>query len=1041
MSIYKTAVTRPITTIMIFVAIMVLGLYSLVNLPIDFYPEMDLPAISVYTTYPGASAEDVENNVTKNIEKGMNSVDDLKEITSVSKDNYSIVTLEFEWGADLAEAANDIRDNLSMVSSSLPDDANEPLIFKFNSSSMPVMFFAVTAKESYPGLVKLIEDKVVNPLQRIEGIASVSITGHPGRAIYVDTDPSKLEAYNITLEQIGNAIAAQNIDLPLGSLEMGQFNFPLRVAGKFTESSQIAEIAIGNNNGKTIFLKDVAVVKDTIRDVKLYNRVNGEIGANFFIQKQSGANTVKLSQEVHKKIAEIKEELPEDVKIELTSDNSTFIQDSIDNLKETVFYAMLFVVIVVFLFLGRWRSTLIIALTIPISLVVAFIYLRITGGTLNIISLMSISIALGMVVDDAIVVLENITTHIERGNRPREAAIYATNEVWLSVIVTTLTVVAIFLPLTFTSGMMGVMFKQLGWIVCITIVTSTITAITLTPTLSALFLKLQDKTKKKKFFLHYDNTILPVLNALDRVYAKSLRWSLHHKKIVIPVLFAVFVASILLIGKVGFEFMPATDQSNLTISIELQSGTKAAESYKMSQRIDSLLRTDYPEMKIVSFSTGVDDQGSMSDLFQQTGYHIINFRCRLVPVEERTKSVFDISEEVREKLASFTEIVNYEVGTQGMSMGSSQGVAVEIYGHDFDETTTLAKQLAEKFKAIPGAEEVNISRDREKPELQVNFDQDKLSRHGLSTAIVATQLRNRINGYSPTQYRESGDEYDIFLRFDEKYRDEISEVENIGFTTPSGKIVRLKEIGDVNEYWSTPNIERKGLNRLVTISVIPGTSVSLGDLAQNIQTEVDKLELPQSVSITVGGEYEDLMETFGTLGLLLALGVLLVYIVMASQFESLKMPFIIMMSIPFAFTGVFISLYITNTYLSVIAALGAVMLVGIVVKNAIVLVDYINLMRERGVELYEAIVMSGESRLRPILMTALTTILGMLPMALSSGPGSEMWKGMGIAVVGGLTVSTFITLIIVPVIYALFARRGERDKKKSVQKAYKFYDA
>ncbi|NLF42115.1 MAG: efflux RND transporter permease subunit, partial [Bacteroidales bacterium] len=458
MSIYKTAVTRPITTIMIFVAIMVLGLYSLVNLPIDFYPEMDLPAISVYTTYPGASAEDVENNVTKNIEKGMNSVDDLKEISSVSKDNYSIVTLEFEWGADLAEAANDIRDNLSMISSSLPDDANEPLIFKFNSSSMPVMFFAVTAKESYPGLVKLIEDKVVNPLQRIEGIASVSITGHPGRAIYVDTDPSKLEAYNITLEQLGNAIAAQNIDLPLGSLEMGQFNFPLRVAGKFTESSQIADIAIGNNNGKTIFLKDVAVVKDTIRDVKLYNRVNGEIGANFFIQKQSGANTVKLSQEVHKKIAEIKKDLPEDVKIELTSDNSTFIQDSIDNLKETVFYAMLFVVVVVFLFLGRWRSTFIIALTIPISLVVAFIYLRITGGTLNIISLMSISIALGMVVDDAIVVLENITTHIERGNRPREAAIYATNEVWLSVIVTTLTVVAIFLPLTFTSGMMGVMF-------------------------------------------------------------------------------------------------------------------------------------------------------------------------------------------------------------------------------------------------------------------------------------------------------------------------------------------------------------------------------------------------------------------------------------------------------------------------------------------------------------------------------------------------------------------------------------------------------
>jgi HAE1 family hydrophobic/amphiphilic exporter-1 len=1040
MSIYSGSVNKPITTLMIFVAIIVMGIYSFLNLPIDFYPEMEIPAISVYTVYSGASAEDIETNVTEVIEDALNSVSNLKEISSVSKDNFSIVSLEFEWGTNLDEAANDIRNNLGFVSSRLPDEAEDPLLFKFNTSTMPIMFFAVRADASYNGLQKILEEKLVNPLKRVEGIGSVSVVGHPGREIYVETDPTKLDAYGLTLEQVGSAIAMQNRNTPLGNVEMGTMNFPIRVTGELASSEQISSIALGTRNGKTIYLRDVARVVDTLRDTRLKQHINGSLGASFFIQKQSGANTVKIAREVNKRLEEIKKTLPSDIRIEMVMDTSDFIMKSVNNLKDTIFYAMVFVVLVVLFFLGRWRGTIIVSLTIPISLIVSFIYLRITGGSLNIISLSSLSIALGMVVDDAIVVLENISRHIERGSKPREAAIYATNEVWLSVIVTTLTVLAVFMPLTFTSGLMGIMFKQLGWIVSITVTMSTLTAITLTPMLSSLMLKLRGKDEKPKSRFHYDNTILPMLNRFDKWYGRTLAWCLHHKRLVLGVLFLIFFASLFLITKVGTEFVPQNDQSSLQVHIELQSGTRASETFRFGQRIDSMIMNDYPELRLISTSAGVDNKGSMSDLFQETGNHIINSRLRFKNVSERNKSVFDIADELRAKLATYPEIVTFNITSSSSMMGSSNSVDVEIYGFDFNVTTALAKEFADKIKVLPGVSEVNISRNKEKPELQIVFDQVKLSKHGLTTSAVSGMLRNRINGYTASKFRESGDEYDIVLRLSEEYRNDLEKIENIGITTPSGKIVRLKELGEVKEYWATPNIQRSRLERLVKVSAVPG-KVSLGKLAKEIQKVVDATSIPSDVKVEVGGTYEDQQESFQSLALLLMLGLVLVYIVMASQFESFKMPFIIMFSIPFAVTGVFLALYITNTNLSIIAALGAVMLAGIVVKNAIVLVDYTNLMRERGYEINKAIVMAGESRLRPVLMTALTTILGMLPLALSTGEGSETWKGMGIAVVGGLTFSTLITMIVVPVVYAVFSKHGERDKKKAIQMEYHFFDA
>jgi len=641
-----------------------------------------------------------------------------------------------------------------------------------------------------------------------------------------------------------------------------------------------------------------------------------------------------------------------------------------------------------------------------------------------------------MVVDDAIVVLENIAKHIDRGSTPREAAIYATNEVWLAVIITTLTVVAVFFPMTMIGGMTGVLFKELGWIVTITVITSTIAAITLTPMLSSKMLRLISKNNESKKISYY-NLVIPIFDKIDMAYGRILKWSLHHKKLITIVSFAIFIGSLFLSGKLGTEFIPETDEGRLSVSVELQPGTRVERTTELARKIDQFLN-EIPEVNLISTSAGSDEEGGMIAIFMSTGSNIINYTIRLTDLEERERSVWDIAEEIRLKLDNFPEIMNYNV-TMGSSGMAATTVDVEIYGYNIDNTTILANTIADKLKTLDGARDIKISREKAKPELRIELDRQKMATVGLNTAMVSTALYNRIAGMKASQYREEGEEYDIVIRFTEEYRNSISDLENISLQTAMGKSVKLGEVGNIKEYWSPPNIERKRRERVVTISTTP-YKISLGDLAKNIQSEVDKMDIPKDVLIEIGGAYEDQQESFQDLAMLLLLSLVLVYIVMASQFESLKMPFIIMFSIPFAFTGVILALYFTNTTLSVIAALGAIMLVGIVVKNAIVLVDYINLMRDRGYELDEAIIESGKSRLRPVLMTALTTILGMLPLALSTGEGSEIWSPMGISVIGGLVFSTIITMIIVPIIYRIFATRGERDKKKNVRSKFKFMD-
>ncbi|MBE0663338.1 MAG: efflux RND transporter permease subunit [Bacteroidales bacterium] len=1039
MSIYKNAVNKPITTLMVFAAVVVMGIYAFTRIPVDLYPELDPPYISVMTTYAGANAADIEINVTKRLEDAFNTVDKVKEVVSISSDNLSVITLEFSWEANLDEATNEIRDVIDRIYQYMPDGVDRPAIFKFNTNMMPIVFFAVTAKESYPGLDKILDEKIINPLNRVDGVGSVGMIGAPRRVVYVEVDPRRLDAYHLTIEQIGNLIAAENLNMPSGNIKMGQMDYQLRIQGEFNESYELNNLVVGNYNGNLVYLRDVAMVNDTLKDRTIDEKISGETGLRMFVMKQSGANTIQVARDIRENLEELKKDLPPDIRINLIMDTSDFIKGSISNLSRTLMFAFLFVVLVVLFFLGRWRATFIIVLTIPISLIVAFVYLFITGNSVNVISLTSLSIAIGMVVDDAIVVLENITRHIERGSSPREAAIYATNEVWLSVIITTLVVVAVFFPLTLVGGMTGVLFKQLGWIVTITVTTSTLAAITLTPMLSSRLLR-QHKKKLHLPRLSYERTIEAFLTNVDDFYVKILRWALYHKIFVIIFTFLIFISSLFLFRFVGTDFMPETDESRIMASIELQTGTRVEETMKIARSIEKIVQEQYPEVLVMAASSGSDDEGSMFSLFSTAGSNIINLMMRLRHVEERDRSVWEIADGLREQIAQFPEVVTFSVNTAGAGMGSTTNtVDVEIYGYDFNATNTIAEEIRDRVMKVEGATDVTISRKKDKPELQILLDREKLSSNGLNTAMVSGMIRNRISGMLASRFKEQGDEYDIRIRLSEEFRSSISDLENLTIRNPMGKMIKLKEIGSVEEYWGPPAIQHKRKERIVTVSAKPNNT-SLGELAKEITAVIKDVEMPQDVMIAVGGAYQEQQESFMDLALLMLISLILVFIVMASQFESFTMPFVIMFSIPFAFTGVIFALLITGTTLSVVAALGAVLLIGIVVKNGIVLVDFTNLMRDRGMKLYEAIIASGKSRLRPVLMTALTTMLGMLPLALSTGEGSEIWSPMGITVIGGLVFSTLITMVLIPVMYAVLSRSGERDKTRKLRKKFQFLE-
>ncbi len=1029
MSLYEGSVKKPIMTSLCFVAVAILGIFSYTKLPIDLYPDIETNMIMVMTAYPGASAADVENNVTRPLENALNAVSDLKHITSESKENMSLITLEFEYGEDIDVLTNDVRDKLDMVKSELPDDSENPIIFKFSSDMIPIVILSVQANESMPALYKILDDNVASPLARISGVGSVSISGAPEREIQIYVDPVKLEAYNLSIETIASVIGAENRNVPGGTFDVGSDTYSLRVQGEFNDASQMNDIIVGNYGGKSIYLRDVAVVHDSVEERAQETYNNGVQGAMIVIQKQSGANSVEISNEVMKALPRLQKNLPSDVKLGVIIDTSDNIRNTIDTLFETVLLALLFVSIVVFFFLGRWRATIIIVITIPISLVASFIYLAATGNSLNIISLSSLSIAIGMVVDDAIVVLENVTNHIERGSDPRQAAVHGTNEVGLSVVASTLTLIAVFFPLTLVSGMSGVLFKQLGWMVTIIMVISIVCALSLTPMLCSRLLKLQPK-QSRVFKLLY-GPIEKGLDAFDNGYARLLHWAVGHRTIVIVGCMSFFVLSLVLVRFVGNEFMPTQDNARIGVTVEMPIGTRTEISKDVAMRLYKQWMEQYPEIVMCNFTVGQASTDNVYASMSDNGSHIITYNISLTDPDKRKRTLSEICDLMRKDLAGYPEIKKSQVNLGGgMSvMGGETTIDYEIYGYSFAETDSVAAQLSALLREIKGVSEVRISRGDYQPEYQVDFDREKLALNGLNLTTAATYLRNRINGATASQFREEGEEYDIKVMYAPEYRTSIEDIENIMVYNAQGKGVRIKELGTVVERFSPPTIERKDRERINTVSAIL-SGAAMSDVVAEAQKKIDQMSIPSGISIQLSGSYEDQQDSFGDLFTLMYLIVILVFIVMAAQFESLTYPFIIMFSLPFAFSGVFLALWLSGNTLNVMSLIGAIMLIGIVVKNGIVLIDYISLNRERGMGIREAVVKGGHSRLRPVIMTTLTTILGMVPMAIGTGQGSEMWRPMGTAVIGGLTVSTILTLILIPVLYCVFALVGVKRRRR-----------
>lgn len=817
---------------------------------------------------------------------------------------------------------------------------------------------------------------------------------------------------------------------------MGDMEYKIRVPAEFSNANEMKNLVVSQQNGKLVYLRDVAEVLDSLKDRTINVRLNGGKGLQIIVQKQSGANTVQVVKDVKAKLEQLKKNLPSDVKVDIIQDSSEFIIQSVSNLTESVLLGAIFVVFVILIFLRQWRATLIIVLVLPVSLIGAFIYLYFTGNTINIISLSSLSIAVGLVVDDAIVVLENISRHVEQGARPREAAVFGSSEVGLAVAAATFTIVAVFFPLVFISGIAGILFNQLGFLVTVMILVSLLAALTLIPMMSSKLLKSRKEAKPitNPLLKKINSSLEKFFESIDILYQKTLEWSLGHKKSVVFIALIIFVSSLSLVTMLGTEFIPKSDSSQFQISLEIEPGKRLEETLKYVKEVEDIIKKDFPEVQFVSVRSGVNDAGFSSILFgQNEGTNIAGFQIRTSKLKDRNRTVFEMADELRKRLKSFVGIKSLSINTAGagafLTGATGAPIQVDIIGPDLQESYKVANELKEYMTQLEGTRDVRIDIGDPRPELQIVVDREKLALTGLNTAILGNTLRNNYFGIVASKYRELGDEYDIFITLPPDKKSNITEIENLPVKTLLGTTVSIKDVAQIVQAYSPPTIKRKEQERVIgVLSDVSGRS--LGEVAADIKNFTSKIELPPNTKIEFAGQVEQQSDAFTDLILLLSLSVVLVYMVMAAQFESLIDPFIIMFSIPFAFSGVFIGLFLTNTTFSVIAFLGSIILVGIVVKNAIVLVDFTNITRARGFELREAIIYSGRNRLRPVLMTTFTTLLGLIPLAISSGDGSEVWKPLGISTIGGLLFSTLITLVLVPVLYSVFETRFKKKKKE-----------
>jgi HAE1 family hydrophobic/amphiphilic exporter-1 len=1007
---------------MIFVAIVVLGLVSMSMLGLDLMPDLEIPAVSVITAYEGAGPEEVETLITEPIEDVLSTISGVDEVISVSKEGMSAVTLKFDWGEEIDESINDVREKLDLISERLPEEAENPLIFKFDIDMMPIMVITVTAEQSYPDLQDIVDDQIIDPLKRVKGVASATLRGGLVRQIRIDIDRDRLAALKLSVEQINSALAAQNISTPGGSLKTGYKDYLLRTPEEFSSPQEIAEVVIAQRNGIDIRLKDVADVRDFFKERTYDVRINKQRGMAIFIQKQSGENTVEVTKRVTAKLEEIKKNFPPDVKHKIVMDNSEFILASVNNLRRTVLWAVFFVFIVLLFFLRDLRASIIVAVAIPTSLIITFLLMWLAGYTINTDSLASLAVAVGLVVDNAIVVVDNINRHRHKGQRPKEGAVFGANEVGVAVIASTLTTVSIFAPIMFVGGITAIIFGQFAAIVTMALVASLFTALMLVPMLCSKFLKVRNADSRKSVLDFFYNCGEKVLTRMEEQYVRFLNWSLVNRKTVFISCITLFVWSIGIAGFVGSEFFPQQDQNRLSARYELPIGTRYERTGVVAQQLQTIAENHVPERRDSFIRWGVFGSAEGGQFVMEEESHKGFLFISLKSKKQRSNSPDDIIKRLRgitDKIPGAEIRFSAEDPLEQMIFGAGGKLAVELYGHNMDDARRYAETVKSAMAAVESVEDVEISRKEEKPELEVIVDRQKASKLGLNVKEIGETIETFFAGTTATKYREGGDEYDIEVRLQQTDRDRIEDLRDVFISIPSGEQVSLANIAEIKQGFGPTRIERKDQARYITVSAeVSGRD--LGSVAKDVRDVLDKIPAPPGFSYKFAGAEKEKKEAFRLLVIAVGLGMVLVYMVMASQFESFRDPFIIFLSIPFGIVGVIIALAVTGQAMSVVSFLALIMLVGIVVNDGIVLISYIGILRRRGADVYSAIVEGGRSRLRPVVCTSVTTMLAMTPLALSRGEGAEIWVPFAVTVIGGLLVGTVITLVLMPTLYSVF---------------------
>lgn len=1024
MNIVEFSVRNRVTTLMIFLAVIAVGALCLFQFSIDMFPDMEIPSITVMTIYEGAAPEDVENKVTKVLEDALASIPDLKHITSKSSEGLSVISLSFEWQTDLDTRANDARDAIDKARRFLPDEIDQPRVLKFNMAEIPILIMAVKARESYQRLEKLLTDNVTDHLKRLPGVAMATVVTPMERQVNVYLDRERLSTYGLTPQDVVRAISTENQDVPAGNIKMGDTDYLLRVPGEFKDVESMNHIVLAVRNNSVVRLADVATVEDGFKELTQDVTINGEHGAAIIIKKQSGANTVDVASRVKKKVIELQNKLPRDIEIIPVMDSSEDIERAINALGQTLWQGGLLAMVVVLIFLRRWRATLIIGTTIPFSLVLALIVIYFLGYTINMMSLFGFVIAVGMIVDNAIVVLENITRHREEGERPDEGAIYGATEVAMAIVASTLTTVCIFFPVLFIKGITKILLKQFAVVASVTLLGSLFSALTLAPMLSAVLLRAEKFIGTSQNRLHQISE--KWFRTIESGYARLLSWTLLHRKTVIFIALVLFGSSIALVPQLGTEFMPKQDMNSIRATFYMPAGTRVEVTKAVMDRLSAVTRELVkPEERIAVF-TRCGTAASMASFMSDEGSHIGMLSVRLTSRDIRTRSDQELADILRKKISELQKelrIEKFRIETtdmlSGMMLGGERPLTVNILGDNLEETDKLAYQIKEIAINTPGTIDIDISREKSRPELWVNVHRAKASQLGLNISSIGDTMRASFYGRYASKYRIHGDEYDIFVRLQPSNRNSIDDALATQLRLPDGHLIRADNVADVPIAFGPVQIDRKDQTRVVNVrGDVYGRA--LGDVVADIKAKINKLSIPSGIEVVMAGQAEDIRTSFFWLILALAIGIMLVYMVMASQFESLIHPFVVMFSVPFSFTGVFWALKLLGYHINIVIFIGLLVLIGTVVNNAIVLVDYINILRARGQPLYVAIPNAGRTRLRPVLMTAFTTIIALIPMAIRRGQGSEVWNPLGITIISGLFVSTLVTLVLIPVMYSIF---------------------